>query len=116
MPVILGRPIVRVGRLSAAGRDATALSSNLAEPLDEIVLQPGQLVAEQSDPAERCAALAETTRRLERAKNQIRDTSPIRLPRGRLNWRVDPTESAMRPVSRALRLVRWLGEESPDPD
>jgi hypothetical protein len=52
--------------------------------------------------------LAETTRPVKRAKNQIRDTSAIRSPRGRPSWRIDTTNWAIRAMHWTNRLVGRL--------
>jgi hypothetical protein len=67
-------------------------ASRLAEPSDAIAVGQGPLVAEQRGLAELYGVLARTTDPVERTKNQIRDTSAVRSPRGRVSWRVDPTD------------------------
>jgi hypothetical protein len=80
----------------------------LAETADAIGVGPGQLVGEQHGLAELYGLVAPTTDTVEQQKNQIRDTSAIRSPRGRLNWRFDPTDWAMRPVRLPWRRVCFL--------
>jgi hypothetical protein len=67
--------------------------------VDEIVVGTGQLVAEPSQLTKRYAALAERTHAVEREKNQIRDTSAIRLPRARVSWRIGSPGCVMGSVS-----------------
>jgi hypothetical protein len=74
--------------MSAGGREAVTLACRIAEPVDEIVVGTGQLVAEQNQLTKRYAALAGRTHSVDRGKNQIRGTSTIRLPCERVSWRI----------------------------
>jgi hypothetical protein len=89
--------------LSGGGGEAISQASSLAEPLDEVAPRASQLLAGQSELAERYAALAGTMHPVEREKNQLRVTLAFGLLRRRANCPIDPAVWAPRPMICATR-------------